>query len=64
VAVVRELAGDTHPIDGAGAIAGAVEGAIEGAIGGLPRFAPMRLMSDSVLHFSDNGFGASGNREG
>jgi hypothetical protein len=64
VAVVRELAGDTHPIDGAGAIAGAIEGAIGDAIGGLPRFAPMRLMSDSVLHFSDNGFGASGNRQG
>jgi hypothetical protein len=56
VAVVRELGGDTHPIDGAGAIGDAIVG--------LPRFAPMRLMSDSVLHFSDNRFGASGNREG
>jgi hypothetical protein len=50
VAVVRELAGGTHPIDDAGALGD--------AIGGLARFAPMRLMSDSVLHFSDNRFGA------
>jgi hypothetical protein len=56
VAVVRELAGGAHPIDDAGAIGD--------AIGRLARFAPMRLMSDSVLHFSDNRFGASGNREG
>ena len=28
--------------------------AIEGVRGGLARIAPMRLMSDSVLHFSDN----------
>ena len=53
VAVVRELAGDTHPID----VAGAVAAAIEGAIGGFA-VRPMRLMSDSVLHFSDNRFAA------
>ncbi len=48
VAVVRELVGDTHPIDAASSVAAATEGAIGG-------FAvrPMRLMSDSVLHFSD-----------
>jgi hypothetical protein len=53
VAVVRELAGDTHPID----VAGAVAAAIEGAIGGFA-VRPMRLMSHPVLHFSDNRFAA------
>ena len=46
LAVVLELAGDTHPID--------VAGAIEDAIGGSRVVRPARLMSDSVLHFSDN----------
>ncbi len=38
----------------AGAIAPAIEGAVEGAIGGARSVRPMRLMSDSVLHLSDN----------
>ena len=41
-------------IDFAGAIAPAIEGAVEGAIGGARSVRPMRLMSDSVLHLSDN----------
>ena len=43
-----------HPI----AVTGPVAAAIEGAIGGSRAVRPMRLMSDSVLHFSDNRFRA------
>jgi hypothetical protein len=42
------MAGDPDPI------AAAVAVALEGAIGRARAVPPMRLMSDSVLHFSDN----------
>jgi hypothetical protein len=46
VAIVRELAGDPHPVE--------VSGAVKGTIGCSCVVRPMQLMSDSVLHISDN----------